>query len=77
MRIRDSEIAGIQPFCHSVRPCSSLAYIADMPAAIIAHNKPRDKYRLPLDVKPTHYDVTIRTDLEKLTFDGFVKVEYV
>lgn len=48
-----------------------------MPTAIIAHDKPRDKYRLPLGVKPTHYDVTIRTDLEKLTFDGFVKIEYV
>lgn len=36
-----------------------------------------DEYRLPLNVKPTHYDVTIRTDLEKLTFDGFVKVKCV
>lgn len=48
-----------------------------MPTAIIAHDRPRDEYRLPLNVKPTHYDLTIRTDLEKLTFDGFVKIEYV
>lgn len=38
-------------------------------------SKGYDEYRLPTDLKPTHYDVTIRTDLEKLTFDGFVKVQ--
>jgi aminopeptidase 2 len=37
--------------------------------------KPLNEYRLPLDVKPTHYDVTIRTDLEKLSFGGFVKID--
>lgn len=36
-----------------------------------------DPYRLPTNVKPTHYDITIKTDLEDLTFQGFVKVEYV
>ncbi|KAL0581101.1 Aminopeptidase 2 mitochondrial [Marasmius crinis-equi] len=30
--------------------------------------------RLPTNVKPTHYNLTIRTDLEKLVFEGFVKV---
>jgi len=34
-----------------------------------------DSFRLPTDVQPIHYDVTIRTDLEKLTFDGFVKID--
>jgi hypothetical protein len=34
-------------------------------------------YRLPVDVKPTHYDVTIRTDLEEETFQGIVKIELV
>lgn len=34
-------------------------------------------YRLPLDVKPTHYDLTVRTDLEKLTFKGVVEIQYV
>ncbi|KAF8162999.1 leucyl aminopeptidase [Crassisporium funariophilum] len=33
-----------------------------------------DQYRLPTNVKATHYDVTIKTDLEKLTFEGIVKV---
>ncbi|KAK1231989.1 Aminopeptidase 2 mitochondrial [Marasmius sp. AFHP31] len=30
--------------------------------------------RLPTNVKPTHYDLTIRTDLQKLVFEGLVKV---
>ena len=34
-----------------------------------------DHYRLPVDVKPTHYDLTIKTDLDKLHFEGLVKVE--
>ncbi|KZT24123.1 leucyl aminopeptidase [Neolentinus lepideus HHB14362 ss-1] len=34
-----------------------------------------EDYRLPTNVKPKHYDVTIRTDLEKLAFDGFVSVD--
>ncbi|KDR73449.1 hypothetical protein GALMADRAFT_71758 [Galerina marginata CBS 339.88] len=33
-----------------------------------------DPYRLPTNVKPTHYDVSIKTDLENLTFQGLVKV---
>ncbi|GLB35338.1 putative aminopeptidase [Lyophyllum shimeji] len=33
-----------------------------------------NEYRLPTNVKPVHYDVTIKTDLEKLEFDGFVKI---
>ena len=36
-----------------------------------------EKYRLPTNVKPTHYDITIRTDLEDLTFSGFVKIRCV
>ena len=36
---------------------------------------PRDAYRLPTDVCPTHYDVTVRTDLDKELFEGIVRVE--
>ncbi|KAJ3554813.1 hypothetical protein NM688_g2912 [Phlebia brevispora] len=36
--------------------------------------KSQSEYRLPTDVKPTLYEVTVRTDLEKLKFDGFVVV---
>lgn len=32
-------------------------------------------YRLPTDVKPTHYDLVIRTDLKQSKFDGVVKVQ--
>ncbi|KAG1756159.1 hypothetical protein EDD22DRAFT_981551 [Suillus occidentalis] len=32
-------------------------------------------FRLPLDVKPTHYDVTIKTDLENSLFEGVVKID--
>jgi len=32
-------------------------------------------YRLPRDVRPRHYDLTIRTDLEKEKFAGFVKID--
>ncbi|EIW80374.1 leucyl aminopeptidase [Coniophora puteana RWD-64-598 SS2] len=36
---------------------------------------PKDaEYRLPTNVRPTHYDLTVRTDLEKETFQGVVKV---
>jgi hypothetical protein len=38
---------------------------------------PTDSFRLPLDVKPTHYDVTIKTDLENSLFEGVVKIKYV
>lgn len=48
-----------------------------MASSAPATTAPASEFRLPTDVKPVHYDVTIRTDLEKLTFDGFVKVEYV
>ncbi|KAG6919995.1 hypothetical protein DXG01_013344 [Tephrocybe rancida] len=39
-----------------------------------AISKPDSEYRLPTDVKPTQYDVTIKTDLEELEFEGFVKI---
>ncbi|EUC67135.1 leucyl aminopeptidase [Rhizoctonia solani AG-3 Rhs1AP] len=37
--------------------------------------KSRAEYRLPINVRPTHYDLTIQTDLEALTFKGFVIVD--
>jgi hypothetical protein len=38
---------------------------------------PSDHYRLPTEVCPRHYNLTIRTDLEKEKFGGFVKIECV
>ena len=34
-------------------------------------------YRLPTNVKPTHYDLTVRTDITAAKFDGVVTVQYV
>lgn len=38
---------------------------------------PPDAHRLPLDVRPVHYDLTVRTDLEKLQFDGSISIQCV
>lgn len=59
----------------STKSCSSLhsTFSAMSPSAT---SEDPTQYRLPTDVKPTHYDVTIKTDLENLTFQGFVKVRY-
>ncbi|KAF7333538.1 Aminopeptidase 1 [Mycena venus] len=35
----------------------------------------QNKYRLPKNVKPLHYDLTFWTDLESLKFGGFVTVD--
>jgi hypothetical protein len=51
--------------------CTSL-FLSTLPTVIMSELA--DTYRLPTDVKPTHYEVTVRTDLEKLVFDGFVRV---
>ncbi|KAG9123895.1 Aminopeptidase 2 mitochondrial [Ceratobasidium sp. 392] len=37
--------------------------------------KSAEEYRLPKNVRPSHYDLTIQTDLEALTFKGFVIVD--
>ncbi|KAF8061516.1 leucyl aminopeptidase [Lyophyllum atratum] len=52
------------------RHCSTLPEMSNTPPA----GKKDSEYRLPTNVKPTHYDVTIKTDLEKLEFGGFVKI---
>lgn len=41
----------------------------------MSSQKAIDHYRLPTDLRPRHYDLTIRTDLEKENFSGFVKIE--
>ncbi|KAF5367551.1 hypothetical protein D9758_003664 [Tetrapyrgos nigripes] len=38
-------------------------------------DKPASEYRLPTNVKPVHYDLTIRTDLDTSEFDGMVKID--
>ncbi|KAJ4488175.1 leucyl aminopeptidase [Lentinula aciculospora] len=56
---------------HDLRNISS---IRTATMSTIASESPASKFRLPTNVKPTHYDLTIRTDLDKLTFDGTVTV---
>jgi len=36
-----------------------------------------DRDVLPRNVKPTHYDVTIRPDMDKFVFSGTVNIQYV
>ncbi|KAI6109871.1 hypothetical protein F5141DRAFT_1117209 [Pisolithus sp. B1] len=36
---------------------------------------PSDDFRLPLDVKPKHYDLTIKTDLNNDVYEGVVKID--
>nr|XP_012184617.1 uncharacterized protein FIBRA_07548 [Fibroporia radiculosa]CCM05334.1 predicted protein [Fibroporia radiculosa] len=33
-----------------------------------------EDYRLPTNVRPTHYDLTVKTDLKLLRFDGIVRI---
>jgi hypothetical protein len=55
------------------RPCSFLHHPSAPVSA--AMSSKGDHYRLPTDVRPRHYNLTIRTDLEKEKFSGFVKIE--
>lgn len=57
------------------RPCSFLHHPSASVSAAMSFKGPLDHYRLPTDVRPRHYDLTIRTDLEKEKFSGFVKIE--
>ncbi|KAL1947447.1 hypothetical protein VTO73DRAFT_14408 [Trametes versicolor] len=57
----------------SARSCSvsaaPLAMSASAPASA------QQDYRLPTDVKPTHYDLTVWTDLENSKFEGIVHID--
>ncbi|KAJ7123779.1 leucyl aminopeptidase [Mycena crocata] len=41
----------------------------------VAPDAPQDKYRLPMNVKPAHYNLTLWTDLKSLEFGGFVAID--
>lgn len=64
-------------YLSSPRYCSSIAHrMSASLATKSTSGKSQDEYRLPTNVKPTHYDVTIWTDLEELIFEGSVKIQY-
>ncbi|ETW82731.1 Metallo peptidase M1 [Heterobasidion irregulare TC 32-1] len=62
-----------------VRSCFTSANTPFAASAIMSSASkdtvPRDAYRLPTDVRPTHYDLTVRTDLDKELFEGIVRVD--
>jgi hypothetical protein len=57
-------------------PRSSLSTHIHTASMSTAAAKTEDQYRLPTNVKATHYDVTVKTDLEGLAFQGLVKIRY-
>ncbi len=59
----------------SVLPSLQLRHCSSVHMASLATPGASDEYRLPTTVKPTHYDVTIKTDLENQDFEGFVHIE--
>ena len=60
-----------------LRSCSTHS-ASRSPATTISDMSPAEvDYRLPTNVKPTHYDVTVRTDISASQFDGVVTVQYV
>ncbi|KAI9068366.1 hypothetical protein FKP32DRAFT_1587764 [Trametes sanguinea] len=42
---------------------------------VLTDSTPSIDYRLPTDVVPKHYDLTIHTDLQNATFDGVVRID--
>ena len=50
--------------------------MSTMAKQIIDNNK-FTGVRLPTGVKPTHYDISLKPNFEKFTFDGKVKIDYV
>ncbi|KAF8682603.1 ERAP1-like C-terminal domain [Rhizoctonia solani] len=58
------------------RPCFTSSHNIAMSAPAQQDTpKPREEYRLPTNARPTHYDLTIQTDLDALTFKGFVIID--
>ncbi|KAF8261355.1 leucyl aminopeptidase [Lactarius quietus] len=57
------------------RHCSLHHSPLDVSAMAASSEKAPDHYRLPTEVRPRHYELTIRTDLEKEKFTGFAKID--
>ncbi|KAF8803558.1 hypothetical protein BYT27DRAFT_7214560 [Phlegmacium glaucopus] len=56
-------------------PCEILHFAQHMsPSSSAATEPDLNQYRLPTSVKAVHYDLTIKTDIENLTFHGIAKI---
>ena len=57
-----------------IRNCYTTPYSFSMPSSDTPPQDASD-LRLPTDLKPTHYDITVWTNLDNNTFEGIVHVE--
>jgi hypothetical protein len=77
-RVSSTRVATDTSWPHSPKQVTRrFSSVTNMASSTLSTDKVPEDYRLPLDVRPTHYDVTIWTDLDKEIFNGFVKIEYV
>lgn len=60
----------------STDPLVNSSHIMTTATSPREYEKPID-YRLPTNVRPTHYDLTFKTDLDNLKFWGYGIIEYV
>lgn len=51
--------------------------ISPAPRSMSSPDFSSEGYRLPENVRPTHYDLTIKTDLLKLAFESTIIIEWV
>ncbi|KAI8998978.1 leucyl aminopeptidase [Trametes punicea] len=69
---QQQRLRGLIPLSHS-RNCSIAASSPTMSAS--APVSAQQDYRLPTDVKPTHYDLTVWTDIDSSKFEGVVHID--
>lgn len=55
---------------------SHFSYCTPALSTRMSSSQPATSFRLPTNVKPSHYDLTIVTDLDTLSFEGVVTVKY-
>ena len=72
-RNRSERQARTVPLLHT-RNCYTTSASYSMSSSSTAPKDASD-LRLPTDLKPTHYDLTVWTDLESNKFEGIVHVE--
>jgi hypothetical protein len=63
------------PLVNLHKPTYRTPHLASRLMSSLAASDSPGRYRLPIDVRPTHYEIAIRSDLEKLIFDGCVRIQ--